>query len=43
MLQKGQNLWNISVTKEAKVDLKVVLESFLAPQKIVKTKKHTSK
>ena len=27
MLPKGQHSWNISVTKEAKVDPKVVLES----------------
>ena len=29
MLPKGQHSWNISVTKEARVDPKVVLESSL--------------
>ena len=29
VLPKGQNSWNISVSKEANVDLKVVLESMM--------------
>ena len=49
---KGQHSWNISVTKEARMDPKVVLESsikcpyqeiFFAPKKILETNKHTSK
>ena len=46
VLRKGQHSWNISVTKEARVDPKVVLESsaecpfrgifFFAPKKSVK-------
>ena len=52
VLPKGQHSWNISVTKEARVDPKVVLESsmecpsrgiFFCPKKNVKTNKHTSK
>ena len=52
VLLKGQHSWNISVTKEARVDPRVVLESSMecpsresifACKKIVKTNKHTSK
>ena len=51
-MPKGQHSWNISVTKEARVDPKVVLESSMecpsresifARKKIVKTNKHSSK
>ena len=52
VLRKGQHSWNISVTKEARMDPEVVLdssaeclfrESFFARKKIVKTNEQTSK
>ena len=36
VLPKGQNSWNISVSKEANVDLKVVLELMMeCPSRII--------
>ena len=36
MLPKGQHSWNISVTKEARVDPKVVLESLMeCPSEVI--------